>query len=228
MRHVLGLAALALIGALPARAQPTAPVVLELFTSEGCSSCPPADALLGELARTRPDVLPLAFHVTYWNNLGWHDPFSFEAATDRQRGYAHLSGVGGIYTPQAVIGGTTDVIGSDRPGVLRALQAAATTPPVPITALRDAGTVSIAVPAGRGPAKLFLIGYDPQHRTVVPRGENAGTTLAEFNIVRAIAAAGDWTGAALATTHAPIAGERMAVILQAADGRILGAALVPG
>jgi len=119
--------ALALVmSASYARADAGAPalVVVELFTSQGCSSCPPADALLVDLARNRPDVLPLAFHVTYWNRLGWRDPYSLDAATDRQRRYAALLPSNQVYTPQIVVDGSRDVVGSDRDRVLGAIRAA--------------------------------------------------------------------------------------------------------
>ena len=108
----------AVLGALMptlAAAQPaTRPVVGELFTSEGCSSCPPADAKVAELARTRPDLLLLTFHVTYWNNLGWHDPYSFDAATERQRRYVALGASPEVYTPALIVDGELDAVGSDR------------------------------------------------------------------------------------------------------------------
>ncbi len=227
---IAGLAAafaLAGTGLANAADAPVRPVVVELFTSQGCSSCPPADALLTELIRTRKDVLPLAFHVTYWNSLGWRDPFSLEAATSRQRGYARLSGIGGVYTPQAVVDGSQDVVGSDRSAMLRALDHASHRPNVVMQASRDGAAVTIAVPAGGGEGKILLVGYDPQHRTKVARGENAGATLVESNVVRSLEQVGDWHGSKLELRHAAIDGERMAVILQGADGHILGAALVP-
>jgi hypothetical protein len=98
----------------------TRPAVVELFTSQGCSSCPPADKLLGELAR-RSDVLTLAYHVDYWNNLGWKDPFASADATRRQRRYAGALGLSGIYTPQMVVDGAIDAVGSDRRAVEAAL-----------------------------------------------------------------------------------------------------------
>src|SRR5215471_15651099 len=115
------------------------PIMVELFTSEGCSSCPPADALLAELA-TRPALLALSFHVDYWDRLGWKDPFSSAAATRRQDRYARLLGLAAVYTPQIVVDGHWQAIGSDRDAVAQALaearQAAAA---VPMTLALDHG-----------------------------------------------------------------------------------------
>src|SRR6202163_2652786 len=122
-RRNLRLAALLLglaVAATPAAADPR-PVVVELFTSQGCSSCPPADALLGELAQ-RGDVLALGFHISYWDGLGWKDPSSRQSSTDRQRAYARLLGRGQVYTPQMVVEGRSEMVGSDRGAVLAALR----------------------------------------------------------------------------------------------------------
>jgi hypothetical protein len=107
------LASISLLVALPVAAAMPQPVVVELFTSEGCSSCPPADAYLSELSQQRSDILPLAFHVTYWNSLGWKDPFSLDVATQRQAEYGRRFG-DGSYTPEMVVDGTTAFVGSDR------------------------------------------------------------------------------------------------------------------
>jgi len=226
----LGAMAAALMGglAVPAAQAGERPVVVELFTSEGCSSCPPADAVLSELARSRPDVLPLAFHITYWDRLGWPDPFSLRAATDRQRDYAAMLGLDSIYTPQMVVDGRADVIGSDRDGVLAALRhaAAALPPPVALHLVRAAGAVTLEVGEGKRAQQgtVLLVGYDTAHRTAVARGENAGRMLTESNVVRSLVHVADWHGARLSVQAAPQAGEKLAAILQAPDGRVLGAA----
>jgi hypothetical protein len=209
--------------ATPAFAEQPRPVVVELFTSQGCSSCPPADALLTELAR-RPDVLPLAFHVTYWNNLGWKDPYSFDAATARQRAYQRQLDADNIYTPQMIVDGRTDVVGSDRRAVERAISAARASMTVPLSLTADASGVHIDVGAGHGTAALLLIGYDSSHQTAVGRGENAGRKLTESNIVRSLAVLAPWNGSAQhLQSHAP-EGEHVVAILQDQDGRILATA----
>lgn len=205
------------------------PVVGELFTSEGCSSCPPADARVVDLVRTRPDLLLLTFHVTYWNRLGWHDPFSLEAATDRQRHYVALGASPQTYTPAMVIDGRLDAIGSDVPAVDQALRVAAQSQQTDaeLAVRQNADGLTIDVSAGTGRATVLLIGYDRMHRTEVARGENGGQTLTEANVVRSITPVGSWSGAAL-QLHAPVpAGEKVAVLLQQSDGRIVGATSMP-
>jgi hypothetical protein len=125
MRFWLAAAIGALVPTLAVAQPATRPVVGELFTSEGCSSCPPADTKVAELARTRPDLLLLAFHVTYWNNLGWHDPYSFDAATQRQRRYVALGVSPEVYTPALIVDGKLDVVGSDPVAVDHTLRQAA-------------------------------------------------------------------------------------------------------
>ena len=172
------------------------PVVVELFTSEGCSSCPPADALLGELA-SRHDILPLAFHVNYWDYIGWKDPFASRASTERQYSYGHALGLKMVYTPQMVIGGSHDAVGSDEGAVKQAIDADVNRPKLKISVWRDGhGGYHVSIPAGdaAGPATVWLALYDHAHKTPVTRGENAGTTLTEFNIVREWREIGHWDG----------------------------------
>jgi hypothetical protein len=200
------------------------PVVVELFTSQGCSSCPPANAYLNELVRDRRDVLPLAFHVTYWDRLGWKDPFSLEAATTRQDRYGHRFG-DGSYTPEIVVDGATSHVGSHRDDVGSAIEAAKHDGETAATVniVRDHGGLAIEVGSGHGSAKLLLIGFDHDHRTSIRRGENGGHTLEEANVVRSIQTIGDWQGAPLRLTEKLPDGEDVAVILEAPDGRIVGA-----
>src|SRR5436190_8037368 len=149
MRRALPIAALLCglaVAAMPAGAEPR-PAVVELFTSQGCSSCPPADALLGELAR-RGDVVALGFHISYWDRLGWKDPLSSEASTARQRDYARRFHGGQVYTPQIVVDGTSEMVGSDRDAVLAALGAARPEAVAPVSFAADRRSVSIGAGAG--------------------------------------------------------------------------------
>jgi hypothetical protein len=207
------------------------PVVVELFTSQSCDSCPPADALLARLAE-RPDILALDMHVTYWNGLGWRDPYSLPEVTTRQKDYGRQLGVGEIYTPQLVAGGTHQAVGSDPDAVAAAITAAeaeqATTPAVQLTLQRDGQGLVAEIGAGAGRATLWLVGFDPHHVTPVRGGENSGRTLVEANVVRELAKAGEWHGETIRLTLPLPAGERSAVLLQAPDGTILAAAELAG
>jgi len=216
--------ALMLAAATNGRAAPR-PVVLELFTSQACSSCPPADALLGALAAASPDMLALSFHVTYWNGPGWTDPYASTEATARQRAYAKALGTE-VFTPQLVIDGSTSAVGSDRAAVQAAITAArhgqASGPSLALRASK-AGLVA-SIDAGTGQADLLLIGYDPAHTTHIAGGENGGVTLRETNVVRSLRRVAHWAGAPLHLTIATPPGEKAALILQGADGTILAAA----
>lgn len=205
------------------------PVVVELFTSQSCSSCPPADALLAELQRGRPDVLPLDFHVDYWDHLGWKDPYSSADATKRQRRYSELLGTHEVYTPQMVIDGTRQAVGSDRDEVENAINAAVadrTHGSAVAVNVADAGA-NVVVTAGQGAGEgtLWLISFDNQHTTRVRGGENGGRTLTEVNVVRSLQPAGQWRGAPVQLSVPRPAGERTAVLLQGTDGKILAAAV---
>lgn len=205
------------------------PVVVELFTSQGCSSCPPANAYLNELSRDRRDVLPLAFHVTYWDRLGWKDPFSLPAATQRQDRYGHRFG-DGSYTPEMVVDGAASMVGSDRGDVGSAIENAKrrnqTAAAVRVT--RNGEQVSIQVNSGSGAAKVLLIGFDHEHTTAIGRGENSGRTLTEANVVRSIRSVGQWSGTPLRLSEPFPEGQDVAVVLEAPDGQIIGASRLAG
>ena len=172
-------------------------VVVELFTSQGCSSCPPADRFLGELAK-RDDVIALSFHVDYWNYLGWKDPFSSKESTSRQRNYGSTFKLRYIYTPQMVVSGTHQSVGSGRGKILRAIEQARKEQRVPVTIShpdKDTALVTIAAgPKPDHPATIWLFAYDKEHVTSIRRGENEGVRLANANIVRAHRRIGEWNG----------------------------------
>ena len=201
------------------------PVVLELFTSQGCSSCPPADALLGQLAQ-RPTVIALAWHVDYWDHLGWRDRFASRTATARQRAYARQLG-SGVFTPALVVDGTNVVIGSERASVEAAIEAAHPLP-VALTLSRAADTVAVEVVAAAGPVRALRIIYDPEHATDVAAGENDGERLREYRVVREVETLADWDGAARRfIAKPPGPGQGQVFLVQSPDLRILGAADLP-
>ena len=173
------------------------PVVVELFTSQGCSSCPPADEYLGELSQQR-DVLALAFHVDYWNYIGWQDPFSSSAATDRQQDYGRFFDLRAVYTPQMVIDGTTHEIGSDRGAVASAIKNAARMRKIPVTLLNDENGFRVHIGEGEPGtrARVLFVEFEPEAVTDVQRGENAGKQLIEYNIVESWEVIGTWDGSA--------------------------------
>ena len=222
--------------------------VVELYTSQGCSSCPPADALLTELARTDPDLLALDLHVTYWDRLGWKDPFSLPAITQRQQQFAARRGLDGVYTPQLIVDGRFEAIGSDRTAVQDAIRQArkiAQVVTLPVVTLPVVTLPVVTLPvvtltltpapnglhihAGPGAAKgtLLLAGFDRQHTTPVRGRANGGRLLPEGKVVRSLAPLAAWNGAAIDTDLPRPDGERFAVLLQADDGRISGAATTP-
>jgi len=168
------------------------PVVVELFSSEGCSSCPSADAVLARLARDQPvpgaEVIALELHVDYWNYLGWTDPFSSAAFSARQQGYAEALGQRGVYTPQMVVDGAAELIGSNEPGARAAVAAAAREPRTRVVVTRSGDKVSIAIPepSEKGDADVWLAVTEEGLSTAVPRGENRGATLAHGPVVRAL------------------------------------------
>ena len=230
---LLGLGAATLA---PATAQvgmaTSAPVVVELYTSQGCSSCPPADALLEELA-AEPGVIALSLHVDYWDYIGWKDPYASRANTKRQQGYARDLHSRYVYTPQVLVDGRVHVVGSSREKVRRAIDRAAKRgKPLDVRILRDDGD-RIVIPAGHAPddgATIWLAIYDAVHETRVAVGENRGRKLRNANVVRELVALGTWTGEAMVIpldlkNAVALGREGCAVLVQQGQtGPILGAA----
>jgi hypothetical protein len=218
---VFGLTAGTAFGAPP-------PVVVELFTSQGCSDCPPADALLRHLKATDPGVLALDLHVTYWDNAAWTDPFSLQAATDLQSHYASLRGSMEVYTPEAVVDGRAQFVGSDKATMAAAIAQAragiAKDDATPASVSTSNGRVSVHVGSGAGVATVWLFGFDPERTTKVQGGENGGATLSEVNVVRSITRLGSWNGQLLERSIRVPAGTKFAALVQRSDGTILGAA----
>lgn len=206
----------------------TRPVVVELFTSQGCSSCPPADRLLGDLAK-RSDVIALGFHITYWDNTAWRDPFSRPESTQRQVTYDRRLTGGQVYTPQMVIDGTTDVTGSDRAAVLAAIAAAKPVAATPVTFAADRRSVAIGMSTAAASGTVLLARYALSRTTHVGGGENTGRTATDFNGVEQLQTLGAWDGQPVSyPIEPPGEGEGIAVLVQAPDGTMLGAAkLIP-
>jgi hypothetical protein len=225
--------AAALVLAPGARAAEPSPVVVELFTSQGCSSCPPADAYLGELAR-RPGVLALSVHVDYWNYIGWTDPFASKQATRRQKEYSRSLGQKYVYTPEIVVDGAAHEVGSNRAGCERLIDEAKArkTGEPGLTVERGPEGVTAHVgagPAERGPATLWLVRYDDEHTTRVLQGENGGRELKNYHVVREWRELAAWKGEALDVPVPPGGeGRSGALILQLdGSGPILAAGLLP-
>ena len=232
-RALLAAAAVVFLAATPAVA---GPVVVELYTSQGCNTCPPADKLLGEL-KQRDDVLALSIHVNYWDYLGWADPFATQVGTDRQRNYARPLRQRYVYTPQMIVDGRAHVAGHKRAEV-EGLIAAAKARHGPDLALRFAenedGEMTVSIPASdfRGEAEVMMALYDDAHTTPIRRGENAGRTLTYSNVVRALVPIGTYRGEAI-ELELPMAADGDAardgcavLVQQAGLGPILGAAAI--
>lgn len=169
------------------------PVVVELFTSQGCSSCPPADAYIGELVQ-RKDVIALSFHVDYWDDLGWKDPFSLRVSTARQSVYSAIRGHASVYTPQVVIDGEDDFVGTDRRNIGRALAAKRSGVPVEISLQEGDVVVDLGARGQIAPSEVSMVAYLRKATTPIGRGENSGRILEEFNIVRDFRSLGQWKG----------------------------------
>jgi hypothetical protein len=168
------------------------PVFVELFTSEGCSSCPPADRILEELDRRQPvagaDVVVLSEHVDYWNRLGWRDPYSSRAFSDRQKKYAETLRGGDVYTPQMVVDGRTGFVGSDEGEALKAIGAAArgAKTAVALTARREGDRELVRVEAPSGAGELFVVLAHDRVRSQVSAGENSGRALSHVAVAYSV------------------------------------------
>jgi hypothetical protein len=196
----LGSAVAGLAGCSTSEAAPQAagsaaqPVVVELFQSQGCSSCPPANADLNAIAG-RSDLLVLSFAVTYWDRLGWKDTFGSPRFTARQQDYAN-AGRGEVATPEFIVNGAFAVVGSNRQALHAAIARAGPARGGPAISARPSG-VGIERAAAGAPATVWLVRYDPRSRDVPIRaGENGGRTLPHRNIVRELVKLGDWSGPA--------------------------------
>lgn len=204
--------------------------VLELFTSQGCSSCPPADAYLGKLAQ-RDDILALSVHVDYWDYIGWKDMFAKPDFGTRQRKYASKLGTGYVYTPQMVVQGMAHVTGSDKDGIERLIRDLAGAKRLDVGLKLQDGKLTVKIPEGEAiEARVFLATYDARHDVEVQRGENAGHTISYYNVLRDLTEIGRWQGQPqtidVAVADAGLQGrDGCAVLVQAAKTkRILGAA----
>ena len=232
----VGLAA-ALLGVVPAAyaGSDASPILVELFTSQGCSSCPPADEYVGAL-RQRDDVVALSLHVNYWDYIGWRDPYATDVTTERQRIYGRRLSRGQVYTPQMVIDGMSHAVGSDRGAVEAAIMEARGEDRLrlDIGLVRgEDGGLQVSLPGGHfeGKATVWLLRYDSVVVTDVARGENAGRTINNYNVVRGMWPIGEWTGQPLeirlpetALTSGEGGRDGCVVIVQAAgQGPVLGA-----
>ena len=225
------LVAAGLLAAAVAWAGSSKPVVVELFTSQGCSSCPPADRNLGRLA-DREDVIALGFHVNYWDRLGWPDPFATKAGTDRQYAYSPVLGRRNVYTPQMVIDGRYDVVGFDAERIMVAIAQAEATSELRLEVRlewRGPGRLGYALPAGDGAARVHLVRFARKLDQDIERGENAGRHLSYSNVVREIVQVAEWHGAAMESeievdTEQDTAGGVALLVQDSRTMRMLGAA----
>jgi hypothetical protein len=213
-----------------ANASQTTPAVVELFTSQGCSSCPPAEAVLGELAED-PNVIALAYHVDYWDELGWRDRFGIPEAAQRQRGYVQALHLSTAFTPQSIVNGRSSVLGSDRRAIAAAVSAQHDSTAIKLTIAAGVLTIELGELTQAGQLDVNLVAYLPEASTAIGRGENSGRTLKEFNVVRSIRRVTRWDGRAGSLTvplsSLPADASRVAVLLQQpGQGPITGAAVV--
>jgi len=230
MRHFVSAACGVWLAAV-AQVQAEPVVVVELYTSQGCSSCPPADEFVAMLA-ANPQILPLALHVDYWDYIGWADKFAHPKFTDRQRAYAKAVGSRTIYTPQLIINGADRIEGfapEETAERLRAHMEAGT--PVRLTVTREGDKLVIraeADPPLTEPVRVQLVRYKPEETVMIERGENAGKTVTYTNIVTSWERVADWSGQEPLELTAPFTGDEPGAVIVQHEGpaAILAAARV--
>jgi hypothetical protein len=182
----------------PAHADPRA--VVELFTSQGCSSCPPADKILGELAKD-PDIIALSMPIDYWDYLGWKDTLADSRFSARQRAYSRARGDRDVYTPQAIVNGSAQVIGSDLPSIERAMAETRKNGvmSVPVSMAFSGKQINISVAASKVPTithgEVWICSISKAVPIAIRRGENSGQEVTYHNVVRNLLKVGDWNGA---------------------------------
>jgi hypothetical protein len=199
------------------------PIVVELYQSQGCSSCPPANQALN-MAATRPDIIALNFSVTYWDRLGWKDIFGDPAYTERQRRYANALTLDSVFTPQMILNGRTSIVGNGKGELDRVIRSMRPITGGPTLSV-DANTVKVG--GGDGKADIWLVRFDPRVQNVkIGAGENSGRTLPHRNIVRQLVKLGTWQGKAASyrLPALPNANYRSAILLQRPDHREIIAA----
>lgn len=205
------------------------PVVVELYTSQGCASCPPADALMAELAQ-RQDVIALALHVDYWDYLGWADSFADPAFTKRQKRYARAHGQKMIYTPQMIVGGVDAIQGNLSKQVMAKIEShVGAQPRVALRAHREGGLLRVEVDANpplERAAIVQLVRYLPHSTVLIERGENAGREASYHNIVSEWTAMAEWPGEAPLRLEVAAEGNQPLVVIvqEAGPGAVLAAA----
>jgi hypothetical protein len=201
--------------------------VLELFTSQGCDSCPQADARLNQL-RQQPDIIALAYHVDYWDYIGWKDTFGMAANSERQKSYAQSWGTSRIYTPELVVNGAKGVIASHEDDVSKALGAAALTVPVGIKVGTKMLEVTVAPVAGANEAVVWLVTFRDHAQVAIDKGENAGKTMDYTQIVTGRQMLGLWDPTAGTHLKLPLAGlmsdgaNGAAILIQTDNGGLPG------
>jgi hypothetical protein len=236
---LLGVLATALVAVTTSAVLAGPRAVIELFTSQGCSSCPAADRLLGELGED-PSIIAMSLPINYWDYLGWKDTLAMAGHSSRQRAYSRARGDREVYTPQAVVNGSVQVLGSDRVAIEDAIEQSRKHPEVlrlPVSLSVADGEIKVTAPTTiPGTGEVWLCSLSKAVPVVIGRGENRGLTITYHNVVRRWSKLGDWNGAAAAWT-VPVSAvegdgvDAVAVVVQAGDaqnpGSIVGAAMAP-